>query len=61
MEREELEAQYGKVWTTDNLSKDFTVHSFSAPFCTVTSRITGKKGTLEFQHRPRYYFDFREN
>ena len=29
--REALEAQYGQVWTTDELSKDFEVLEFAAP------------------------------
>lgn len=60
MDREELEKKYGKIWTTGELSKEFTVYGFAAPFCIVTNKGTGRKGIIEFQHRPRYYFDFRE-
>jgi len=49
-----------KTWTTDELLKDFTVHSFLAPFVIVTRKSDGKKGTLEFTHSPRVYSNFQE-
>jgi hypothetical protein len=57
-ERERLEAQYGQVWNTEELQRDFTVTSFMAPFCAVTRKSDGVKGALAFQHSPRFYFDF---
>jgi hypothetical protein len=57
----ELEAQYGKVWDTQGLRQDFTVHGFLAPFVVVTEKATGKKGTLEFTHSPRAYFNWQED
>lgn len=30
-EREALEKKYGKVWTTDELGRDFDVEGFMAP------------------------------
>ena len=57
--RESLEAQYGKVWTTDELSEDFEVIGFSAPLVVVRRKADGVKGSLEFQHAPRYYFHFQ--
>lgn len=59
-ERKRLEAKYGQVWSTDELSKDFEVLSFGAPYVVVRSRSSGKKGSLEFQHNPRFYFNFQE-
>jgi hypothetical protein len=56
--RETLEAQYGRVWTTTELSKDFEVLGFLAPFVVVRRRADGVKGSLEFQHQPRFYFNF---
>jgi len=61
VDREELEELYGKVWSTDELPKDFKVINFMAPFVTVVNRKTKKRGTLRFQDRPRFYFDFKEN
>ena len=56
--RESLESQYGSVWDTRELSAEFTVHGFLAPYCVVTRKSDGSLGTLMFQHSPRYYFGF---
>ena len=56
--REALEAQHGQVWNTEELSQDFEVIGFMAPFVVVRQRSDGKKGSLEFQHNPRFYFGF---
>ena len=56
--KEALEAQYGKVWTTDELSVDFEVIGFMAPLVVVRRKSDGVKGSLEFQHQPRMYFNF---
>jgi len=57
-ERAEMEAKYGQVWTTEEMSKDFTAIGFMAPFVVVRRKADGKEGTLTFQHNPRYYFGF---
>jgi len=57
--RETLEEEHGRVWNTQELSADFTVEGFMAPFVVVTSKTTGKKGSLMFQDRPRLYYGFR--
>jgi hypothetical protein len=57
-ERAALEAEYGQVWDTDQLRADFDVLSFMAPFVYVRRKADGVKGTLLFQHMPRFYFDF---
>jgi hypothetical protein len=56
--REALEAQYGQVWTTAELSEDFEVLGFAAPLVVVRRKSDDKKGSLEFQHNPRLYFNF---
>jgi hypothetical protein len=56
--REALEAQYGQVWTTDELAQDFEVLGFAAPLVVVRRKSDAKKGSLEFQHNPRFYFNF---
>ena len=48
-------------WSTEDLSRDFTVHAFSAPFVIVTRKSDGKRGSLEFTHSPRFYFNFQED
>jgi hypothetical protein len=57
-ERSRLEAHYGegKVWDSDELAEEFEVNIFMAPFVLVKHKQTGQKGTLLFQHQPRFYF-----
>jgi len=57
--REALEDQHGQVWSTDQLSQDFEVIGFLAPLVVVRRKSDGKKGSLEFQHSPRFYFGFK--
>ena len=57
--REALEAEHGQVWTTEELSRDFEVIGFMAPLVVVRRKADGKKGSLEFQHNPRFYFSFK--
>jgi len=54
--REALEGEYGQVWDTDQVREAFEVLSFLAPYVVVRDRKTGTKGTLMFQHHPRFYF-----
>jgi endo-1,4-beta-D-glucanase Y len=56
--REALEAQYGKVWDTQELRQEFEVIGFLAPFVVVRRKSDGQKGSVEFQHHPRMYFNF---
>jgi len=60
MEREELEQQFGKVWDTNELTSEYRVEGFMAPYVVVTRKEDSVRGSLEFQHRPRYYFNFKE-
>lgn len=46
-------------WSTDQLRDDFEVLRFAAPYVVVIRRSDGVKGTLEFTHRPRWYFNFQ--
>jgi len=57
--REALEAEHGQVWDTQELGRDFEVLGFMAPFVVVKRRADGIKGSLYFQHSPRFYFDFQ--
>ena len=57
--REALEAQHGQVWSTNELSGDFEVLGFMAPLVVVRRKSDGRKGSLEFQHGPRFYFNFQ--
>ena len=53
-------APTGQTWTTGQLSEDFDVIGFAAPFVVVRRKLDGRKGTLEFTHSPRVYFGFKE-
>ena len=58
-ERAALEPQHGRVWDTSELAQDFTVIGFMTPLVVVRRKADGVKGSLEFQHMPRYYFSFQ--
>lgn len=57
-DRELLEKEHGQVWDTTELSRDFEVQGFSAPFVVVKRKSDGARGSLMFQHSPRLYWDF---
>jgi len=59
-DRASLEAQYGQVWNTEELRRDFEVTGFLAPFVVVRRLSDGRKGCLTFQHHPRFYWGFEE-
>ena len=59
--RAELEKRHGPVWDKDQLRGDFEVIGFAAPLIVVKERKTGKLGSLEFQHSPRFYFNWEED
>ncbi len=59
--RSELELVYDQVWSGEEMRNDFTVLGFGAPFIVVERKSDGKKGSLMFQHHPRFYFEFQEH
>ena len=61
MNKKELEKMHGKVWTTNELTSEFDALGFMAPFVAVKRKKDGTKGSLEFQHMPRFYFNFKSN
>ena len=60
-ERLRLEKEYGRVWDTKELQRDFDVTSFLAPCVLVKRKSDGKSGALLFQHSPRFYWGFSED
>jgi hypothetical protein len=56
--REYLEGKHGQVWDTSELGRDFEVIGFMAPVVVVRRKSDGQKGSLMFQHNPRFYFSF---
>ncbi len=60
-ERQRLEAEYGQVYDTQELQQNFDVLGFMAPFVVVRRKSDGAKGSLTFQHSPRFYFDWQKD
>ena len=58
--REYLEAKYGEVWDTGELQDQFQVLGFMAPFVVARRRSDSVKGSLMFQHDPRFYHSFKQ-
>ena len=58
--REELESLHGQTWTTAEMTEEFCVSGFAAPYVIVTRRSDGVQGSLLFRHHPRVYFGFKE-
>ncbi len=56
--RHALTTVYGRVWDTEELCAEFEVIGFMAPFVVVRRKSDGQKGSLEFQHNPRFCFSF---
>lgn len=61
MQREELERIYGEVLSTDEATQKYEFVAFCAPCVEVKRKSDGKRGTLEFQANPRFYFAFVED
>lgn len=59
-DREELEELYGTVWNTSEVTQEFDIQCFMAPFVVARRRSDGKLGSLQFQHYPRFYFAWKE-
>jgi len=57
--RADLESKHGQVWDTSELQNDFQVLGFAAPFVIARRRSDGVRGSLMFQHSPRFYHSFQ--
>jgi len=60
LSKEELYEKYQDVYDTDEVQKEFKVTGFFAPFVSVERRSDRQRGVMEFQHDPRFYFNFNE-
>lgn len=60
MEKEHLESLHGEVLSTAEAVQKYEFIAFCAPFVEVRRRSDNRVGTLEFQHNPRFYFNFVE-
>jgi len=57
--RAELENSFpDNVYNTEEVRRNFEVIGFCAPFVSVGRKVDNVKGTLEFFHNPRFYFNF---
>ncbi len=61
LERAGLEKQFGQVWNTEELARDYEVKGFAAPFAVVKRKADNAVGSLIFQHSPRFYFAFTKD
>lgn len=52
------EGYEGPTWNTQELQRDFEVLGFGYGYCVVRRREDGQKGSVNFVHQPRVYFDF---
>ena len=59
--RPELERRHGTVWDSAELANAFEVVGFMAPFVVARRKADGRLGSLEFQHSPRFYFNWQED
>ena len=50
-----------KTWDTAELQKEFEVLGFAAPYVVVVRKADGVRGSLEFKHSPRVYFNWQED
>lgn len=55
----DLAADADRRWTTDEMTAEFEVIGFAAPFVVARRRSDGQKGSLEFTHSPRTYFGWK--
>lgn len=54
----EMPGPEDKQWTTTEMTDEFEVLGFMAPYVVVRRRSDGVKGTLQFNHSPRVYFNW---
>jgi len=61
--RKSLQKRYGQdnVWTTAEIEAEFKVQGFGGGIVVVTRKSDGKLGTLDFDHMPRFYYNFKED
>ena len=61
IDRKALEARYGKVWSVEELERDFEVTAFVGLHVVVRRKADDVVGTLEFTRRPLLFFNFQPN
>ena len=48
-------------YTTKQLQEKFKVLGFMMGLCVVEDKETGEKGSFEFSHSPRIYFNYQKD
>jgi len=59
--RQSLEQRHGQVWDGSELGREFEVIGFMAPLVVARRKSDGTRGSLEFQHYPRFYFNWEDD
>ena len=54
----EIVFHQGKTYSTEELQEKYIVLGFGLGFVTVKNKATGEKGSLDFDHMPRIYYDY---
>lgn len=52
-------AEFQETWNTTELQRDFEVIGFAAPLVVVRRKSDEQKGSLQFEHSPRVYFNWQ--
>ena len=61
IDRKALEARHGKVWSAEELERDFIVTAFIGPHVVVRRIADAVVGTLEYTRRPLLFYNFQPN
>ena len=56
-----MDTQENKTWTTTELQQDFSVEGFGSGIVVVRRHSDNVRGSLDFTHSPRTYFNFVEH
>jgi hypothetical protein len=57
----DLKEREGQTWTTAEMTAEFDVQGYLAPYVVVRRKSDGAVGSLEFTHSPRIYFGWKED
>ncbi len=58
--RAKLESEYDEVLSGDEMAAKYTVSGFGMGLCVVRRKSDNQRGSLDFTHMPRFYFNFIE-
>jgi hypothetical protein len=61
IDRQSLDAKFGKVWSAEELEQEFAVTAFIGPHVVVRRKADAVVGTLEYTRRPLLFFNFQPN